>query len=198
MRILALALVSAIGMQAPPSVPVPTTDAPALLDGRCEGDEWRRASRTPLRDGMELLLQQNATQVMLCVPLPPDSYGTMDLYIGSRSVPIPINLHASAQVGERQRTTTGWPEWSFGNQRGWYSPPVALSRSAVVDGKAQLTFGAVSAREVVIEKNKFGGGPWRLMLEIRALGADKRGTLQFPATAKPDDPDGWAIVSVQP
>lgn len=198
MRTFALALISALTLQPPPSLQVPATETPALLDGRCEGGEWRTASRTTLRDGIELLLQQNATQLMLCVPLPPSSYGTMDLYVGSRSVPIPINLHASAQVGERQRTMTGWPDWVFGNQRGWYSPPVALSRSAVVDGKAQLTFGDVAAREVVIEKEKFGNGPWRMMLEIRALGADKKGSAQFPASAKPDDPDSWAIVGVTP
>lgn len=198
MRALAFVLSGALAFQAPPSLSVPHTNAPSLLDGRCDGDEWREASRTAIRDGMELLLQQNATQLLLCVPLPPDSYGTMDLYIGSRSVPIPINLHASAQVGERQRTTTGWPEWVFGNQRGWYSPPVALSRATVADGRAQLTFGSVPAREVVIDKHKFGNGPWRLLIELRALGADKRGTVQFPQGATPDDSTGWAIVSVTP
>lgn len=197
MRSLLLALVIAAAVQPPPSLPVPDTAAYVLLDGRCEGDEWRLASRTPLRDGMELLLQQNDTHVLLCATLPPDSYGTMDLFVGSRTSPLPINLHASAQVGERQRATTGWPEWVFGNQRGWYSPPVALSRATVVDGRAQLAFGAVPAREVAIEKTKFGSGPWRMMLQLRALGPDKRGTLQFPAAASSDDPAGWAIVSVR-
>ncbi len=191
-----IAIASTLLLQAPPSLQAPTTTAPLLLDGRCEGNEWRSAARTPLGDGLELLIQQNATQVKLCVTLPSESYGTMDLYIGSQTVPMPINLHASAQVGERQRTTTGWPEWTFGNQRQWYSPPVALSRATVVDGRAQLTFGSVAAREVVIEKDKFGRGPWRLMLEIRALGADKKGSTQFPAKASTDDPSTWAIVSL--
>lgn len=198
MRTLIAMLLSVSAIQAPPSLAVPDTTTPLLLDGRCDGDEWRNASRTPLRDGMELLLQQNSSQVALCVTLPPDSYGTMDLYVGSQTVPIPINLHASAQVGERQRTTTGWPEWIFGNQRDWYSPPVALSRATVTDGKVQLTFGAVAAREVVVAKEKFGRGPWRVMLEVRALGADKRGSLQFPAAASADDPATWAIVGVRP
>lgn len=184
--------------QPPPSIAVPDTTAYVLLDGRCDGDEWRSASRTALRDGMELLLQQNATHVFLCATLPPDSYGTMDLYVGSRTSPQQVNLHASAQVGERQRTATAWPEWVFGNQRGWYSPPVALSRATVADGRAQLTFGDVPAREVVIEKAKFGSGPWRMMLELRALGADKRGTLEFPPAATSDDPANWAIVGVRP
>ncbi|HYE87439.1 MAG TPA: hypothetical protein VEA16_13850 [Vicinamibacterales bacterium] len=198
MRILIAALLAAAALQPPPSLAVPDTATPILLDGRCEGDEWRNGSRTRLRDDMALLLQQNASQLLLCATLPPDSYGTMDLYVGSRTAPLPINLHASAQVGERQRTTTGWPEWTFGNQRDWYSPPVALSRATVVDGRAQLAFGAVEAREVVIEKRKFGNGPWRMMLELRALGTDKRGTLQYPPAASADDPATWAIVQVRP
>jgi len=198
MRILLLAVATVAGLQPPPSIAVPDTTAYVLLDGRCDGDEWRLASRTPLRDGVELLLQQNATHVFLCATLPPESYGTMDLYVGSLASPQPVNLHASAQVGERQRTATGWPEWVFGNQRGWYSPPVALSRAAVTDGRAQLSFGIVPAREVVIEKAKFGNGPWRMMLELRALNADKHGTLQFPASATSNDPANWAIVSVSP
>lgn len=193
---LILAIASAFLLQAPPSLKAPVTTVPLLLDGRCEGSEWRSAARTPLENGMELLLQHNASQVMLCVTLPAESYGTMDLYLGSPAVPMPINLHASAQVGERQRTTTGWPEWTFGNQRQWYSPPVSLSRATVVDGRAQLTFGNVAAREVVIEKEKFGRGPWRMMTEIRALGTDKQGSTQFPAGASADDPSTWAIVGL--
>ena len=195
---IAAVLAVAAVVQPPPSLEVPASSTPLLLDGRCDGLEWRDASRTRLRDSMELLLQQNESQVMLCATLPPDSYGTMDLYVASQTVPLPINLHASAQVGERQRAVSGWPEWAFGNQRGWYSPPVALSKAAVVDGKAQLTFGIVLAREVVIEKDKFGRGPWRVMLELRALGADKRGTLHYPPSASADDTATWAIVGVRP
>jgi hypothetical protein len=184
--------------QAPPSLKAPDSTLPVLLDNRCEGAEWRGAERTPVGNGMELLLQQNASQLFLCVQLPPDSYGTMDLYVASRTSPMPTDLHASAQVGERQRTVSGWPEWTFGNHRDWYSPPVALSRATVVDGRTQLTFGAVLAREVVIGKDKFGSGPWRVMFELRALGTDKKGTLRYPAAATPDDSIGWAIVDVHP
>lgn len=77
-----IAIASTLLLQAPPSLQAPTTTAPLLLDGRCEGNEWRSAA------------------------------------------------------------------------------------------------------------------PWRLMIEIRALGADKKGSTQFPAKASTDDPSTWAIVSL--
>jgi predicted alpha/beta superfamily hydrolase len=167
-----------------------------LLDGRCDGAEWRGASRTALTPSSDLLLQQTASHIYLCVTLPADSYGTMDLYVWSPDHEYPTNLHASAQVGERVRTAAGWPDWSFGNQQGWYSPPVALSRATVVDGRARLTFGAVAAREVAIEKAKFGSGPWRVLLEVRALGADKNGTLTYPPAGTVDQPASWAQLEI--
>ena len=167
---------------------------PVLLDSRCDESEWGSASRTAIGENATLLAQQDARTVYLCVPLPPDSYGTIDLYILPADATQPTNLHASAQVGERQRTASGWPEWTFGNHRGWYSPPVALANATVVDGRARLTFGAVPAREIAIEKTKFGGVRWRLMFEIRALGADKRGTMRFPVDASPDAIDSWATL----
>lgn len=106
----------------PPS-PVPHTSSTVLLDTRCDDAEWRDASRTAIGNGTELWMQQNATFVYFCVPLPPDSYGTMDLYVQSAATTMPVNLHASAQVGERQKTAAGWPDWAFGNQRDWYSRP---------------------------------------------------------------------------
>ena len=178
--------------------PVPHTSSSVLLDARCEETEWRQASRTRIAGGTELLLQQDAAFLYLCVPLPPDSYGTMDLYVQSPASAMPFNLHASADVGERQRTATGWPEWTFGNQRDWYSPPVPLRRAEVANNRPRLVFGAIEAREVAIRKSKFGDGPWRLMLELRALGPAKDGRLRYPASAAVDAPATWAVAPLAP
>lgn len=183
-------LLWAAGFAQATAIAVPRTDH-VLIDARCESDEWAGASRTAA-GATELLVQQDDDTVYLCVPLPPDSYGTMDLYVLPAGTTQPVNLHASAQVGERQRTPEGWPDWTFGNYHGWYSPPVALSASSVVDGRARLTFGAVAAREVAISKAKFGSTRWQFMIEIRALGSGKTGSVRFPAAASPDDPGTWA------
>lgn len=183
------------GATAPITVPL---GVPPLIDARCEGNEWDAAARIPIADGHVLLLQQDARNVYLCVPLPPDSYGSTDLYILPGDETVPINLHASAQLGERRKTAAGWPDWTFGNYRGWYSPPITYSSATVVDGRPRLTFGAMAAREFVIQKSKFPSSRWRFMIDIRALGADKKGALLFPAAASPDAPDTWATLDHAP
>ena len=165
-----------------------------LIDTICDAAEWAGAARTRLTETSDLLSMQDATSVYLCVTLPPESYGTMDLYIKGPAESPPVNLHASAQVGERQQTATGWPEWTFGNHRLWYSPPVAVTGAEVVDGRARMSFTNVAGREVAIEKRKFGAGPWRFMIEIRALGADKRGSFRFPSAGNPEDVSTWSTL----
>lgn len=175
---------------------VPTTVTSVLVDTRCDDAEWRDAIRVPVAEASVLLAQQDAERVYLCVPLPAQSYGTMDLYVWPDGAPQPVNLHASAQVGERTRTDAGWPAWVFGNERGWYSPPVALAEATVDNGRARLRFQPVSAREIAIDKQKFGPGPWRVLLELRALGADKQGVLRVPANGQAESRDTWAALDL--
>jgi predicted alpha/beta superfamily hydrolase len=167
-----------------------------LVDTICDASEWASASRTRVTETTELLAAQDSAALYLCLTLPPESYGTMDLYVLGTLSEAPSNLHASAQVGERVKGASGWPEWTFGNHRQWYSPPVAVTGADVVDGRARMKFTNASGREVAIEKAKFGKGPWRFMIEIRALGADKRGSLKFPANGNPDDASSWASVRI--
>src|SRR5262245_35276700 len=63
---------------------------PVLVDARCEDGEWSAASRTPAGQTM-LLVQQDARTVYLCVPLPPDSYGTVDVYVLPDGAAQPVN-----------------------------------------------------------------------------------------------------------
>lgn len=173
-------------------------EARILLDTRCGDVEWQGAARVPVGTGSELLALEDEDALYLCVTLPPESYGTMDLYVHSQGSPAPVNLHASAQVGERTKVGETWPEWTFGNHDGWYSPPVAVTGATVVEGRARMTFTNAPGREVAIRKAKFGPGPWRFMIETRALGADKKGSLTFPAAGRPDDPGTWALVQLLP
>lgn len=173
-------------------------EARILLDTRCGDVEWSGAVRVPIGGDSELLALEDAATVYLCVTLPPESYGTMDLYVWPVGASDPVNLHASAQVGERTRAAEAWPEWTFGNHEGWYSPPVAVTGATVVEGRARMTFSNTSGREVAILKSKFGPGPWRFMLEIRALGDDKQGSLRFPENATVEDMSTWAVARLAP
>lgn len=178
------------------SLAAAATVHPPLLDGVCEPGVWNVAKALALDGGVELRLLQDRRYVYLCASLPPGSFGSTDIFIalpnGRRH-----NLHVSAQVGEREWTGTGWPEWRFGNQQDWYGPPVAfagLRRPS--DGLAQPRFAMAVGREVQIAKSKFGRGPWRLRLELRALGADQAGVAVFPKGSSELEPGQWAVLPV--
>jgi hypothetical protein len=181
---------------APPTAAPPAITLPAghrvLLDTRCEPAEWSDAARVAVSPVVDLLLKQDAESVFLCLTLPEGSYGTLDLYLQPAAADAPWDLHVSAQVGERQRGPAGWPEWQFGNHHGWFSPAVPLRGSEVVEGHAKLTFTPVAGREVQLERSRFGNGPWRVMLELRALGPAHDGKVVYPPGAAVEQPATWA------
>lgn len=174
----------------------PASD-PILLDGRCDEAHWQSATATPIGADVQLLVMANSDYVYLCIPLPAQSLGTLDLFIGHGAGP-PVNLHVSAQTGERTRSAEGWPEWSgFNNYDGWYGPPVAFAGFAQQsDGSRTPTFANSAARELQIERARFTGNEWRIALQLRALNADRNGGLDFPSNADIDDPSTWATLTL--
>lgn len=178
---------------APPTIALPAGHR-VLLDTRCEHAEWSDAARVVVSPAVDLLLKQDSESVFLCLTLPEGSYGTLDLYLQTAAGEAPWNLHVSAQVGERQRGAAGWPEWQFGNHRGWFSPAVPLRGAEVVEGRARLTFTSVAGREVQLERSRFGSGPWRVMLELRSLGPAHDGSAVYPPGAAVDQATTWATL----
>jgi hypothetical protein len=174
----------------------PVTATP-LLDGRCGDSEWTGAARTPLGNGVTLLAQDNGAAVQLCLLLPPDSLGTYDLYLEDGAGKL-HNFHSSAQVGERTFANGAWPDWSWGNHGGWYGPPVPFRGLGTrPDGRPTTVFASEPSRELEIRKARFGlGKHWRMMIQVRALGPDRSGSVTFPATAKPEMPESWGQASV--
>ncbi|MGE0596236.1 MAG: hypothetical protein AB7P07_07720 [Hyphomonadaceae bacterium] len=170
---------------------------PILLDGACSEPAWSDAETTPIGEGLELKAMADADYLFLCIPLPPQSLGTLDLYIDSGSG-APVNLHVSAQTGERTRGEEGWPEWSgFNNYDRWYGPPVAFAGfTAQSDGTRALTFADSAARELQLDRSRFGGDVWRVALQLRALNADQTGTLDYPVNADIDDSSTWAELTL--
>lgn len=163
-----------------------------LLDNRCPAEEWESATRRDLGDGVELLLQHDARHAHLCFRVPAGSFATMDLYLQSADGSAPWNLHASAQLGEKRRGGEGWPpEWNWGNQHDWYSPAVPFRGVRQTEAGPRADFGAVEAREIQLSRQRFGAGPWRAMVELRALGPQLDRELTFPAKANSDDPATW-------
>ena len=170
------------------------SSAPILLDGRCDPAEYAEAESRDLDHGVVLHAVHDAHFVTLCATLPPDSLGTMDLYLQSPAGGPITNLHISAQVGERTYREGQDPPWVWGNQSGWYGPPVAFSGTVRrTDGTPRATFADSTGREIRLSKARFGSGPWKMRMELRALGPGKANVARVP-TVEGD----WTVLRLRP
>lgn len=174
---------------------VPQTKTPPLLDGLCPDADWKPAIRNELGQGVQMLAMQTKDAVHLCLVLPPGSFGSYDLYLEDREGQL-WNLHSSAQVGERKLMGGTWGDFVWGNHQGWYSPPVAFTGFKTNDqGQRTAAFAAAQSREIEIRKDRFDlGRSWKMMINLRALGPSRNGTVNYPSDAHPDHPDAWATM----
>ncbi len=201
MRALPLLFCSSLSLLLSPlasaeSLSIGRSESILLLDGRCEAAEWRHAARHAVTDRIALRLQQDARYLYLCVTSPEDSMNTLDIYLQAADRPELMNLHASAQVGQRVRSDAGWPEYQWWNHDGWYSPAVPFTGMQRDGERTQARFKPGVAREVQIDKARFGAYPWRVMFQIGGE-RDAEGhwiNRSFPADASEDDPSGWLML----
>lgn len=165
-----------------------------IQDGRCNDQAWAGALSTDLGQGVTLLSMHDHDRVYLCVIPPMGSLGTMDLFIKAAADPI-VDLHISAQVGERTAAEFGWPDYNWYNFIDWYGTPVPFNGlKEADDGKTRPQFQGDTSREIVIEKRKFAASRWRVRFEVRALGPDRKGRVVFPSNTGDLDPNGWAVL----
>lgn len=157
----------------------PSSD-PVLLDGRCDPSEYAQAEARDLDHGVALYAMHDEHFVTLCARLPADSLGTMDLYLQPQDGGPITNLRISAQVGERTYREGESPDWAWGNHTGWYGPPVAFGTTRTPNGSSRATFADASGREIRLSKARFGNGPWKMRMELRAVGPGRANTVRIP------------------
>lgn len=166
---------------------------PVLLDGRCEADEWAGAARHRIGDAITLMLQQDARFLHVCVISPDESMNTLDIYLRAADRPALVNLHASAQVGQRVRGPDGWPDYQWWNHEGWYSPAVPFIGLQRDGERVRPQFKSGVPREMQIDKARFGAFPWKVMFVIGGE-RDAEGNWinrHYPEGAGIDATDGW-------
>lgn len=165
-----------------------STKTPPLLDGRCDDAEWASASKRELGQGLQLQTLQDKRSVYLCITNPAQGQTTFDLYLETKDGR--INLHSSAQVGERVWNGRDWGRWTWRNHVDWFSPAVPIDRLV----GSELFFAPAPYRELQLQKSRFGDGPWRFMLEIRQIRTGERSVVTFPTDADPSKPETWAAL----
>ncbi len=184
------------------AAPVPTVEAapagPILLDGRCDDDDWKRATRTTLGHGYTLLAQASPISVCLCIVGPASSYNTLDIYLVDAEERV-VDLHVSAQVGQRYRGADGsWPEYVWGNHVGWYGVAVPFTGFEGEGAARRAAFKRGTAREIEIRHDAFRDLPWRFRVESRgheeADGVPA--SVVYPAGVDPDARVTWATLAL--
>lgn len=145
-----------------------------LLDADCEEYPGLGAKVVDAAKDVTLFAFETDHFVYLCASLPEESLGTADLVLATPSLPSPINLHVSAQIGEwfvndpdsAPQTADSDRWWRV---EGWYAPTVRLNGFEETQNGRRPRFIPSAGREWQISKARFGAGEWRLKLTLNQV-----------------------------
>ena len=172
-----------------------STEGHPLLDGDCGEYAGLGADELDLGDGITLHVTQDEEAVYVCLPLPEDSFGMMDIEIDTPELAAPLNLHISAQLGE-------WPLGESGPDspnsdawwatEGWFANTAYFNGMTDYDGQPGPRFKSAKGREVVLSKARFGRGLWELRFRISGIMVgDESRSVTYPDTGN----DPFALMS---
>jgi len=169
------------------------TGKPVMVDGKIGPGEWSDAAEAEVPSGARLYIKTSGDFVYVAVQFPAGRSGFTDIYITSEDGGI-YDLHASAKMGERRLDGGKWPEWSdWWNNRGW------VANVSRVDSFEKRTFVPAGVREYQIERSRFVGREWRLMLDMSMESPGGKYTVvRFPASASDSNPEVWLRVQFGP
>ena len=138
-----------------------------MLDGRCD-DHVEIAQTMAVDAGATVYIRQTKDHVWLCFGVPEGSYATLDLRIEAPRLAAPLNLHASAQLGEWAADDPdaapkdgSSPAWWRGMDGWWGSVTPFNGMTTAPDGR-RVNFRTVRGRELQLSKRRFGLGEWKL------------------------------------
>ena len=159
---------------------------PVMLDGKIQPGEWSDATSLPIPNGGRFYVKTSKGFVYIAVQLPDDCSGFTDLYVAPGSGGL-YDLHASAKLGERRVQDGKWGEWhEWWNNNGW------VANVSRVDSFDKRTFLPAKVREYQMERARFGGLSWRVMVGMSLESRNNDYTVvRFPASASDSNTDQW-------
>jgi hypothetical protein len=174
---------------------VPEAAGHILLDGRCDEPAWTAAAEIGLANGARLRLLHDADNLYVCALPAEGGWVTADVFL-SQGDGAAIQLHASAQIGERRLDSAEEPAWQWGNHRGWYGTPLPLAGIArSEDGTPRIRWREDSHREMAIGKERFGPLPWRVRLLATAITAEGPVEAWHPTDSNAGEPASWLEIA---
>lgn len=147
-----------------------------LLDSNCQEYSKLGAETIALSDQTSLSIFQDAHYIWVCVGLPPESFGMMELRLKTPAQEKEQLLHISAQLGQwpfgddeaapQNASSEKW--WEY---EGWASNAVSFNGMTKRDeeGNRTVKFKMATGREMQISKDHFGRGEWQMLFDIRGL-----------------------------
>lgn len=192
-----------LGVAASPSVAqvavrvpeIPPT--PVLVDGQLSAGEWEDAAVVPVADGLRLLFRQAAGHVFIAVDVPGRVSRPVDLYLQAEGG-LRVQLHASAQTGERDLPPAGWapgePAFCPGNPVGWVASVARVDAGRPEDLPYSARTHPADGVELQLLRSRFPGRRWRLAVYVGGF-TGSEGDWLWPAGAT-GDPGSWAVLEL--
>ena len=179
--ITALALV-VLTTSAHAQIKVPHGSASVMIDGRFEPQELQDAARLRVNDSINLYFKQDQDNLYWCLhaATPKPALVMADFYL-SQSGSL-LNLHASAQLGERKWNSNSYGDWIWWNNAGW------TATVARIDKLEQRKFHRDEAKEFQLRKTRFSDANVRLMFEM-VYPQDM--VMKYPANADTATTQNW-------
>lgn len=142
------------------SIKIPYGKSAVMIDGKFNPAEWDDAIKVKLSDSLMLHFKQDHHYIYWCLQgmFQKPALRGVDFYITNNSTM--INLHTSAQLGERTFTNMSYGGWIWWNNDSWVA---TVSRPVTAS-----SFLADEAKEFQLHKSRFSNRSIRLMLSIAA------------------------------
>ena len=177
-----------------------------ITDGQIEKEEWMGSKEIVLSamDSVYLYVRQTDTHIFLAIKAPFRMIPWVDMYFdfGDKHI---LNVHSSAQLGERNLDDTSWnaqsPPFHFGNTDRWYANEQRFDRI-----KAQELIAADPNRnritmlwettfhydgyEYIFSKSRFSKNKWKVFIEVQTAMPGYRKVV-YPLQSGPKLSDSW-------
>lgn len=169
------------------------TSKPALLDGRCGGDEWDAATKVELPAQASFYVMHDQEYFYICVKATAEDYTVLDLYIEHPETGELHKFHLSAQMGEGILRNNEWEpasaKWDLKGYAGFWVPYSGLEDP---ENRKNPRFARGTHRQVQISRKKFPGDTWTMMIGVSGIRREgERVEIAYPEKAVGTDKSTW-------
>jgi hypothetical protein len=155
-----------------------------MIDGHFRPTEWCDAAKQTIPGVADIFFKQTSEFVFICVHFLQGRFGLVDVYLAEGDAP-PVNLHASAKLGERVLQEATWSPWEWWNNVDW------VANVSRVTSFQAMTFLPEDVRVFQIRRSRFDNEQWRVFFVLTCLKDEGQEMIVFPSRASDLNTDHW-------